>query len=56
MRWILEKDPKLVFLCKPFMIGYKIENKYFDWMILSGRRGKILGATERVCQLVQRSC
>jgi hypothetical protein len=47
VRWILEKDPKLVFLCKPFMIGYKIENKYFDWIILSGRRGKILEATER---------
>ena len=56
VRWILEKDPKLVFLVKPFMIGYIIENKYFDWIILSGRREKILGATERVCQLVQRSC
>ena len=56
MRWILEKDPKLVFLVKPFMIGYIIENKYFDWIIVSGRREKILGATERVCQLVQRSC
>ena len=56
VRWILEKDPKLVFLSKPFMIGYIIENKYFDWIILSGRREKILGATERVCQLVQRSC
>jgi hypothetical protein len=56
VRWILGKDPKLVFLGKPFMIGYKVENKYFDWIILSGRREKILGATERVCQLVQRSC
>ncbi len=56
VRWILGKDPKLVFLFKSFMIGHKIENKYYDWIILSGRRGKILGATERVCQLVQRSC
>ncbi len=56
LHWILGKDPKLVFLCIPFMIGYKIENKYFDWIILSGRRGKILGATERICQPVQRSC
>ena len=55
VRWILEKDPKLVFLGKPFMIGYIIENKYFDWIILSGRRVGILGATERVCVLVQRS-
>jgi hypothetical protein len=56
VRWILGKDPKLVFLFKSFMIGHKIENKYFDWIILSGRKGKILGATERVCVLVQRSC
>jgi hypothetical protein len=55
VRWILRKDPKLVFLCKQFMIGYKIENKYFDWIILSERRGKILEATERVRQPVQRS-
>ncbi len=45
MRWILGKDPKLVFLCKPFMIGYKIENKYFYWIILSGREeGKDFGS------------
>jgi hypothetical protein len=52
----LVKDPKLVFLSKPIIIGYKIEIKYFDWIILSGRRVGILGATERVCVLVQRSC
>jgi hypothetical protein len=56
VRWILKKDPKLVFLSKPIMIGYKIEIKCFDWIILSGRRLEILEATERVCQLVQRSC
>jgi hypothetical protein len=27
VRWILGKDPKLVFLCNPFMIGCVIENK-----------------------------
>jgi hypothetical protein len=51
----LAKDSKLVFLSKPIIIGYKMENKYFDWIILSGRRVGILGATERVCVLVQRS-
>jgi hypothetical protein len=51
----LVKYPKLVFLSKPIIIGYKIEIKYFDWIILSGRRVGILGATERVCVLVQRS-
>jgi hypothetical protein len=37
VRWILEKDQKLVFLTKPIMTGYKIEIKCFDWIILSGR-------------------
>jgi hypothetical protein len=56
VRWILQKDSKLVFLSKPIMIGYKIEIKYFDWIVLSGRRVEILEGTERVCQPVQRSC
>jgi hypothetical protein len=56
VRWILGKDSKLVFLSKPIVIGYEIEIKCFDWIILSGRRVGILEATERVCQLVQRSC
>jgi hypothetical protein len=38
------------------MIGYEMEIKCFDWIILSGRRVRILEATERVSQLVQRSC
>jgi hypothetical protein len=52
----LVKDPELGFLSKPIIIGYKIEIKYFDRIILSGMRVGILGATERVCVLVQRSC
>jgi hypothetical protein len=42
VRWILWKDPKFVFLSKLIMIGYKIEIKCFDWIILSGRRVEIL--------------
>ncbi len=56
MRWILIKDPKLVFCLDPIMIGGKIDIKYFDWIILSGRRGKILEGTEAGCLPVQTSC
>ncbi len=40
------KDPKIVFYLISLMIGEKIENEYFDWIILSGRGGEILEGTE----------
>jgi hypothetical protein len=41
VRWIL--DSKLVFCFNSIVIGDKIEIKYFDWIILSGRGAEGVG-------------
>ena len=44
VRWILEKDPKLVFLCKSFMIGHKIEKQAFWLDNIIREEGKDFGS------------